>query len=505
MTRYSVFRTLMLLLALEVAQACRKTQPDNPVPTQPTADALAAKTTESAPTPVAAAPPQTREVAALPSLAPLVEAVKAAVINVEVKSQSPSAARTAVRDPFQDFFDRFFGQRGPQSQPRDQIRAGLGSGFLIDPTGVALTNNHVVVGAISIRVRLNDGRDFEAEVLGRDPLTDVAVIKLKGNPSNLPQVQLGDSEAMRVGDWVVAIGNPFGLASSVSAGILSAKDRVIGAGPYDDFLQTDAAINPGNSGGPLFNLRGEVIGINTAIVGRGSGIGFAVPSTLAKALLPQLEKDGHVTRGWLGIGAQELTPELAKAIGTPAKEGAVVVQVDDGTPAAKAGLKPEDVIVAVDGQAVKSHSALTRLVALKTPGTTVNVTYWRGNQKEEAKVTLGTRPDLEGLGSVGSSGSSDEDKRQAQIGLQLEDVDPSLARSSGAPTQGALIADVAPGSLAELAGLTPGAVVIEAGGKPVRSAADLKKAIRDAQPGSVLLLRVQTPGGKALRALNIPK
>src|SRR6266851_4923163 len=238
--------------------------------------------------------------------------------------------------------------------------SGAGSGFIIHPNGTLLTNNHVVEGADAIRVHLEDGRAFDAEVLGRDPLTDIAVVKLKGKLEKLPVATLGDSDAIKVGDWVVAIGNPFGLASSVSAGIISARARQIGAGPFDDFLQTDAAINPGNSGGPLFNMKGEVIGINTAIVGGGSGIGFAVPSNMAKLLLPQLEKGQKIRRGWLGVTVQDLTPELAKSLNVPVSRGAVVSDVNPDTPAAKAGLKPEDVVVAVDGNPVDSNRALTR-------------------------------------------------------------------------------------------------------------------------------------------------
>jgi len=454
-------------------------------------------------TPAPAGPVETRSMSALPSFAPLVESVKGAVINVEVRAQSREPVATSGPDPLRDFFDRFFSRPGrPQSQPRGQIRAGLGSGFIIDPSGVALTNNHVVQGAIAIRVRLNDGRSFDAEVLGRDPLTDVAVIKFKGDEiKNLPVVHLGDSNALRVGDWVLAIGNPFGLTSSVSAGILSAKDRVIGAGPYDDFLQTDAAINPGNSGGPLFNVRGEVVGINTAIIGGGSGIGFAVPSNIAKELLPQLEKKGHVTRGWLGIGAQDLDPDLAKALGVPVREGAVVVEVNEGTPAQKAGFKPDDVITALDGQPIPSSSALTRIVALKSPGTAVALTFYRATQKQEVKVVLGTRPDLEG---VGGSEESDEN-RQARIGLQIQDVDPAFAQARNLPAHGALISDVVPGSAADAAGLAPGMIILEASGKPIRSAADLKNVLRSAKPSSVVLLRIAVPGGKRLYALNIPK
>ncbi len=443
---------------------------------------------------------------ALPSLSPLVESVKAAVINVEVRVGTPAQPTLSRGDPFQDFFDRFFGRPGGRGRPpQGRIRAGLGSGFIIRQGGIALTNNHVIEGAISITARLNDGRSFDAEVLGRDPLTDVGLIKFKESPQDLPVVSLGDSDALRVGDWVVAIGNPFGLTSSVSAGIISAKDRVIGAGPYDDFLQTDAAINPGNSGGPLFNLRGEVIGINTAIVGGGTGIGFAVPSNVAKALLPHLEKEGHVTRGWLGILAQPLTPDLAKAMGVPAREGAVVTEVTEGTPAEKAGLKQDDVIVAVDGQPVPSSNAVTRMVALKPPGSAVALTVLRGDKKEEVKVTLGTRPDFEGLEGQGEGGSGNPEQRQAKIGLQFRDADQSFARSRVMAERGAQIVEVMPGSAAENAGLAPGMVVIEADGKPIRRAQDLANVLRRATPGSLVLLRAAGPDGKSLHALRIPK
>ncbi|HLM44919.1 MAG TPA: trypsin-like peptidase domain-containing protein, partial [Myxococcaceae bacterium] len=275
--------------------------------------------------------PATREAQALPSLAPLVESVKGAVVNVDV--QAKASMSEGGENPLMDRFFGGGGGGGPRGQRREPVRQGAGSGFIIDSKGLVLTNNHVVEGAVSIRVRMDDGRSFDAEIVGRDPLTDVALIRLKGKVDGLPTVKLGDSDGMRVGDWVVAIGNPFGLASSVSSGILSARARDIHSGPYDDFLQTDAAINPGNSGGPLFNLKGEVVGINTAIVGGGTGIGFAVPSNLVKALVPQLEKDGAVTRAWLGIGIQDLTQDLAKALALPVSEGAIVSQVNNNSPA----------------------------------------------------------------------------------------------------------------------------------------------------------------------------
>jgi serine protease Do len=431
-----------------------------------------------------------------------VEAVKGAVVNLEVKSQTPAVGLPISPDPNDDSFERFFGVRPPRWPRRQPLRQGLGSGFIIDAHGLALTNNHVVEGAVSILVRLNDGRSFEGTVLGRDPLTDVALVKLNWVVDNLPTVPLGNSDKMRVGDWVLAIGNPFGLASSVSLGILSAKARNIRAGPYDDFLQTDAAINPGNSGGPLFNMSGEVIGINSAIAGMGSGIGFALPSNLAKGLLPQLENDGRVTRGWLGIGAQDETADLAHSLGVPVTEGAVIVEVNEGAPAKHAGLQSEDVIVAIDGQKISAASSLSRTVSLKRPGTEVLVSFYRGPKKEERKIELATRPDLEGVGSIPRN-QAEGDKREERIGLIFEDLGPS-ARRANETAEGALITEVQPGSLGDRANLVPGMVVVEAGGKRVKRAADLKRAIREAKPGTLVLLRVEGSGKKALRALPIP-
>jgi serine protease Do len=435
---------------------------------------------------------------ALPSLAPLVDSVKAAVVNVDVQ-----AARGR-GDEDEDPWSQFFGRRGRRS-PRELMR-GAGSGFIVDPMGLVLTNNHVVDGAVAIHVKLNDGRAFDADVVGRDPLTDVAVLRIKGAPGDLPSVKLGDSDALKVGDWAVAIGNPFGLASSVSVGIISARARDIHAGPYDEFLQTDAAINPGNSGGPLFNLRGEVVGINTAIVASGSGIGFAVPSNLVKALLPQLEKEGAVTRAWLGIGIQDLSVDLAQAMGLPVSDGAVVTEVNDGSPAAKGGLKPDDVITAVDGQKVSSGGQLSRTVALKKPGTTATLTVFRGGNKspQQVKVQLGTRPDLEGVAQRPGNGGEDGGGR-ARLGLGLSDVDPRYAQANGIPPVGVMITEVAPGSPAERAQLSPGMVITEVDRKPVRNRAELWAVLQQAKPRQVLLLRLRAPrGGQLLRALTVP-
>jgi serine protease Do len=457
--------------------------------------------------------PATKEAQALPSLAPLVESVKSAVVNVDVQARSGggmSRRRGPGMEPEQENpFERFFG--GPGGGPggregREPIRQGAGSGFIIDPKGLVLTNNHVVEDAVAITLRLDDGRSFPAEVVGRDPLTDVAVLRIKGKVDNLPSVKLGDSDTLRVGDWLLAIGNPFGLASSVSLGILSAKAREIGASTYDDFLQTDAAINPGNSGGPLFNMKGEVIGINTAIVGGGTGIGFAVPSNIVKQLLPQLEKEGAVTRAWLGIGIQELTAELGKALNLPVTEGAIVTSVNEGSPAAKAGLKPDDVIVAIDGQKISSDRELTRTVGFKRPNAVATLDLFRGGKKQQVKVTLGTRPDLEGVAVRPARQEDEEQSSKARVGVSLSNLDPRTAERAGfTGPKGALITDVVPGSPADRAELSAGMVVVEADRKPVNSAAELAKAIRAAPAGGTLLLRVEMPGGnRFLRALRMP-
>jgi serine protease Do len=447
----------------------------------------------SDPAPPLTAPPVRREVGPLPSLAPLVESVKGAVVNVDVQANVRNARLGMDSDPL----ERFFGVPGRRPQPRQ----GTGSGFIIDPSGRVLTNNHVVEDAVAIRVRLEDGRSFEARVLGRDPLTDLALLQLEKVDGKLPVVKLGDSDAMRVGDYVVAIGNPFGLASSVSAGILSARARDIHSGPYDDFLQTDAAINPGNSGGPLFNLRGEVIGINTAIIGGGTGIGFAVPSNIAGELLPQLEK-GEVRRGWLGVQIQDLKADLAEALKVPVKSGAVVMDVTKGTPADKAGLQIDDVIAAIDGKALNGSKDLTRYIASRPPGSASELTVYRGGHKQALKVTLGERPDLEGVRGRGVAPQRTEE-RSEKLGLTVRDAEPQMGRGGGAG-QGAVIVDVTPGSRADDANLQPGMVIIEAGGEPVRNARDFQRIIAKAPSGKSLLLRLQMGEGRFLRALPIP-
>ncbi|MFN0063554.1 MAG: trypsin-like peptidase domain-containing protein [Myxococcaceae bacterium] len=449
------------------------------------------------------------EVQPLPTLAPLVETVKAAVVNVNVQLRGPVSQEVQKDDVWQ----RLYGTPGPLQQ-RPRLRPAAGSGFIVDQAGLIATNNHVVEGAVFIRVTLNDGREFDAEVVGRDPATDVALIRIKGKVQALPAVRFGNSDHLRVGDWVVAIGNPFGLASSVSAGIISARAREIGAGQYDEFLQTDAAINPGNSGGPLFNLKGEVVGINTAIVGNGTGIGFAVPSNLARVLLAQLQRTGHVTRAYLGLFVEDLPPEVGPALGVPTPDGALVLSTERASPGERAGVRPDDVVVELDGQPIATGSALTRAVALKRPGSNAKLVLYRGPKREEVNALLGMRPEsivpdiplrsgMRGNGDTAEQGAP----QRLKIGLSYVDIDADTARELNVPQLGALIVDVLAGSPAERAELRPGMVVVEAGGRMVRRAEDLTRAIRASGPGSRLLVRVHRPGTpqRNVRAIVIPK
>jgi len=441
---------------------------------------------------------------ALPSLAPLVESVKGAVVNVDVQAASARSLRE------EEFFERFFGFRHPGGLPgREPLRRGVGSGFIIDAKGLLLTNNHVVEGAVKIRVRLDDGRSFEGEVLGTDPLTDLALVRLKDVKGRLPVVKLGDSGAMRVGDWVLAIGNPFGLASSVSLGIVSALDRNIQAGPYDQFLQTDAAINPGNSGGPLFNLKGEVIGINTAIVGGGTGIGFAVPSNVAKALLPQLEKEGLVRRGWLGVAIQDLTPKLAQGLKLPVKEGAIVSSMAPNSPAQRAGLKPDDVIVEVNGEAVSSAASLTRVVGMQKPESTVKIKLYRAGKPMQLNVRLGTRPDTEPSARPSRTPppSAEQEQKSPHLGLTVQDMSPRLAELLSLPRHGALVVEVHSGSPADEAGLAREMLIVEANGVAIHTARQLIEVLSATPSKHVVLLRVQVSGKERrtfLAALEMP-
>jgi serine protease Do len=322
------------------------------------------------------------------SFAPLVKKEMPAVVNISTRQVIKVQQQSPFGDPQMDeFYYHFFGGR-PQ---REQVRQSLGSGFIISPDGYILTNNHVVDKAKDIKVALADGRVFDAKLIGRSREIDIALIKVEVD--NLPSVVLGDSDALEVGDWVVAIGNPFGLSETVTAGIVSAKGRVIGAGPYDDLIQTDAAINPGNSGGPLFNTKGEVVGMNTLIIAQGQNLGFAVPITMVKGLLPSIKEKGRPNMGWLGVTAQQLTPDLAAALGLAEPIGALVTGVVHGGPAEKAGLQRGDVIIALDGKKVLDPAELPRMVAFGHVGKTVMLKVIRQNRSMDISAVIEIKPD----------------------------------------------------------------------------------------------------------------
>jgi len=312
-----------------------------------------------------------------------------AVVNIRAEKSGGSFSQLfgdGPDNPMREFFERFFGapqEEGPQQR-------SLGSGFIIDPSGYIVTNHHVVADTDSIRVSLSDDRQFDAEIIGTDSQTDIALIKIEAD-SDLPALALGDSDSARVGQWVVAIGNPFGLQHTVTKGIISAKGRVIGSGPYDDFIQTDASINPGNSGGPLIDLTGRVIGINTAIVAGGTGIGFAIPVNMAKGILEQLRSAGEVSRGWIGVVIQNLRSETADYYGVGTDAGVLVVKVVDGDPAEQAGIRPGDIIAEIEGQDVDSSRTLIRLIAEQKVGDTIDMRILRDGEPLKIQVRVAER------------------------------------------------------------------------------------------------------------------
>jgi serine protease Do len=426
----------------------------------------------------------------VPHFADLAEQLMQAVVNISTtqtvqreRRRSPGfpAPRPfGERDPFEEFFERFFGGMGPQRELR---RSSLGSGVLINKDGHIITNSHVVENATDIKVSLSDKEEFNAKVVGRDAQTDVALIKIEAK-RDLPVAPLGDSDKLRVGEWVMAIGNPFGLGHTVTAGIASAKGRIIGAGPYDDFIQTDASINPGNSGGPLFNMNGEVVGINTAIVATGQGIGFAIPINLAKSLLTQLHEHGRVTRGWLGVQVQRVTPELAKSFGLDHEHGALVADVQPNSPAERAGLQRGDVIVAFNGQKIEEMNELPRLVAATAPGSQADVTLMRNGQEKVVQLKVGEMPGEQQKAAI--EGGVPEGK----LGLAVQELTPDIARSLGLTNaQGVVVTDVTEGSPADEVGIRRGDVILEVNQQKVANVQEYRSALeRVGEAKSVLFL-----------------
>jgi serine protease Do len=430
----------------------------------------------------ASPPDPPRVAAAAPALdtAALVAKVKASVVNITVEQALRAPASAEGESPF-DFFFRE-GPQMPQRRPH-----ALGSGFIFDDKGHVLTNAHVVENADRVRVKLADERELDAKVKGRDERLDIAVLEIVG-AKDLPYATLGSSSSLQVGEPVVAIGNPFGLGHTVTSGIVSAKGRAIGAGPYDDFLQTDASINPGNSGGPLFDARGQVVGMNTAIVPSGQGIGFAIPADEIREVLPQLVSTGHVERGRLGVQIQDVDAKLAEAMGLGTTRGALAADVENGGPGASAGLRSGDVITEVDKEKIAHARDLSRAVARHAPGSKVTLTVRRGSETVSLPVTLGKLGD-EGAGK--RTTKSEVPSVPGSLGLAVED----------AQGGGALVRRVAPDSPA--AGiLRPGDVIVEANRNPVRTANDLRTRAREAPEGKPLLLKVQREGSTRYVAID---
>jgi len=400
------------------------------------------------------------------------------------------------QDPFRDFFEKFF-----PDMPRDRTQRSLGTGFIIDAKGLIITNDHVVKNADKIKVKLagKGGKEYTAKVKGRDPQTDIALLQIDSKET-FPHLSLGNSDDIQVGDWVVAIGNPFGLGHTVTQGIISAKGRIIGATKYDNFLQTDAAINPGNSGGPLLNLKGEVVGINTAIVATGQGIGFAIPSNLAQNIIQQLQEKGKVVRGMLGVQVQTVTPEMAKAFGLSEPTGALVAEVHPDTPAQKAGLKREDIIIEFNGQPIKEMNELPRLVAATTPGTKVKLKVLRDGKEKIIPLTV---TELKEERFAKDTSDAEED---SPIGLVVEDLDAQLARRLGLKeTKGVVVVRVESGSAAAEAGLQRGDVILEINGKEVPNIKGFQDILSKAPKKSFARILVKRRGRTLFFAVEIPE
>lgn len=443
---------------------------------------------------------QTAEFHQLPDFASLAKKITPAVVNISTTQVSEGgqvfSSPFGEEDPFGEFWRRFFGGPLPRGPHRQK---SLGSGFIVDRDGSILTNHHVVENAEEITVKLADGREFKAEVVGRDPKTDIAVIKID-TKNNLSAAVLGDSDHLEVGEWVLAIGNPFGLDSSVTAGIVSAKSRIIGAGPYDDFIQTDASINPGNSGGPLINLSGQVVGINSAIFSRTGGnigIGFAIPINLVKELLPQLKNKGKITRGYLGVHIQKVTPEIAESLGLTNARGALVANIAERGPAESAGVKVGDVIVEFDGKEIEESHDLPIVVARTPVGKKVAVKVLRDKKEVTLSVTVGELKEEEIVASA---------REKGELGLTVQGVTPQIAESLGLDqTDGVVVTAVEPGSPADDAGLRRGDVILEIGNSRIRNLVDYKKAVAGIKKGKAVRLWVARGETKLFFALKVPQ
>lgn len=432
-----------------------------------------------------------------PDFVALTKQLKPAVVNISTSLRNQSAPSSdqqpssTHRDFFEEFFKNFLQE---YNGPNDQKKS-LGSGFIISDDGYILTNEHVVDNAVEIKVQIAGGRVFSATVQGIDQKLDLALLKIETD-EKLPTVSLGNSDELEIGEWVMAIGNPFGLQQTVTVGIVSAKGRVLGAGPYDNFIQTDASINPGNSGGPLFNTRGEVVGINAAIVSGAQGIGFAIPINAAKNILPQLKETGHVTRGWLGVTIQKVSKDLADSFGLKTTSGALISSIAESSPAQQSGLKRGDIIVTLDEHKIETINDLPRLVADIAIGDAANIGIYRGGKNLNVMVIIGeldadekiaTAPVRENPLGITTMDLSDEIKRRLNIHAE----------------QGVVITSVLPGDVAEQAKLLPGDVIVEYNNQQISNQRDLNKAIASDNHERVQRLLIQRGNGLFFTTLNL--
>ena len=508
------------IAALPLVSACQRRASDTSF-LAADAQAAAANPTTTADT--------VKQVGPMPSLAPLVKQLRPVVVNINSRvkprqgrvSQRLPQGHPRMRPPQQDEEDgnsdeedsqdpmeRFFRYFG-QPTPNEQERRGLGSGFLIGD-GLVLTNNHVVevqdesrpgryrpmdeIKVITDETAPGGAREFAAKVIGNDPKSDIALLKIEGKEvDKLKYAALGDSDSVEVGDYVLAIGEPFGLQATVTSGIISAKERTQFGGPYSDYLQTDASINPGNSGGPLFNLKGEVVGVNAAIISGANTIGFAIPVNVVKQILPQLRQTGRVVRGFLGVQPQAITADMVDNLGLKSTRGALIADVVKDSPAEHGGIKPGDVVVGLNGKPVNDNSQLTRDVGVIPPGNTVKLEVIREGKPRTVEVKLAERPDEREQTGHTPNRSSGEKEQGDLLGLSVQELTPQLARRSqlDASTKGAVVVDVAPESPAADAGLEPGDVVVEVNRRPVNSAADYRNAVKSVKKGDTTLVRVK--------------
>ncbi len=443
------------------------------------------------------------------------DAVKPSVVNISA-SRTSNMGNTfgfnmdndQMKEFFgDDFFDRFFG--GPQRRTPDYKQQSLGSGFVIRSDGYILTNNHVVDNADDIKVKFNgDEKKYDAKLIGKDAVTDLAVIKIEGK-KGLREVTLGDSDRIKVGEWAIAIGNPFGLESTVTAGIVSALSRTIGQGPYDNFIQTDAAINPGNSGGPLVDIRGEVIGVNTAIYSQSGGymgIGFAIPINMARDVFEKLIESGHVSRGYLGITFNDIDDKLARQFDLKKAEGVLISQVLEDSPAEKAGLEEEDIIIKLNGVEITNGKQLQREVARIDAGTKVKVTVLRKGGEKTLTVKLAERPSEGSMAGAGGSESEGSSMSAKNLGLELKTLTKDLKRQIGAKADsGALVMDIKTDSPAEEAEFVRGDIIIKADRKPVESVDDFLDIVSKTKAGEEILVVVERQKYNKFLVIKVPK